>query len=100
MWMNVTRQQKLSSKLSGLWHQLMPEIGTPEQQQFLIWSGAYLEHQVVHGMNRAARKALKLKDTSTPMTLEQAIQYASSVMKNEKLRRTDFTDRQLQEETK
>jgi hypothetical protein len=92
MWMNVTRQQRLASKLSGLWNQLMPEIGTPEQQQFLIWSGAYLEHQVVHGMNRAARKALKLKDTSTPLSLTEAVRYASSVMKNEKLRRTDFRE--------
>ena len=96
MYMNVTRQLKTALKLRNLWSQLMnTSIGTPDQQQFLIWSGAYLEHQVVHGINRAARKYLMLKDTSTPMTLEQAIQYASSVMKNEKLGHRDFKEESL-----
>jgi hypothetical protein len=89
--MNVLQQLKLATSLSGLWHQLMPEIGIPERKQFLLWAGLYKESEAVQGMNRAAKKHMKLQNTSHPMTLDEAVSYAASVMENEKLGRRDFT---------
>jgi hypothetical protein len=82
--MNVKRQLALATSFGGLWHQLMPEFAAPDRDQLLLWAGTYTEQDVVHGINRAARKSRKLRDTDSPMTLTDAIRYASSVMKNEK----------------
>lgn len=83
MKMTVEEQLKAAQQYRHLWQALMPNIGTPDQSQFLYWAGKHTESLVVLGLNRAARKARKLIDSSEPMTLEAAIKYASSVMTNE-----------------
>jgi hypothetical protein len=91
--MNVLRQMNLAKVYGELWDALFPSLGKLEFDQLALWAGTYTEKQVVTGMNRAARKARKLRDTATPMSLPDVIRYASSVMKNEKCGFRDFTGR-------
>jgi hypothetical protein len=64
---------------------LMPDLGTPEMNTFMLWAGRYTEELVVRGLNRAAGKLRRMKSMSQPMTLDDAVRYAASVMKNESL---------------
>lgn len=82
--MNVNHQLRLATNYGALWQQLMPEMDAPGRDQLLLWAGTHPEDRVVHGINRAARKSRKLRDTASPMSLIDAVRYASSVMRNEK----------------
>ncbi len=88
----LNRQLKQATKYSAFWHQLIPDLGTPDREQLLLWAGTYTEQNVVQGINRVARKVRKLKDTDAPMTLDAAIQYANGVMRNEKCGIRDFRE--------
>lgn len=91
-YLSISEQLELATNLGTFWHQLMPDLGTPDREQLLLWAGSYTEKNAVYSINRAARKVLKLRDTDAPMTLTDAIKYASSVMKNEKCGIRDFRD--------
>jgi len=88
--MTTQEQLSLADQYATLWRGLLPQDGMPPLDQFLYWSGKFTEELVVRGINRAARKVRKLRDTSTPMTLDAAIRYASSVMINETLGKHRF----------
>ena len=83
----VQQQMTSADQFGGFWKLLMPDSAVPGRQQFLIWAGTYSEELVTRGINRAAAKFRKMKCTETPMSLEDAVRYASSVMKNELLER-------------
>jgi hypothetical protein len=85
----MTVQQQITSavQFAEFWKLLMPEVAMPERQQFLMWAGTYNEELVSRGITRAAAKFRKMKGTDTPMSADDAIRYASSVMKNESLGR-------------
>jgi hypothetical protein len=74
----------LAREFGELWGALFPDFGTPNRDQLLLWAGTHPQARVVHGINRTAKKARKLRDTACPMSLTDAVRYASSVMKNEK----------------
>jgi hypothetical protein len=97
--MIVNEQSSLAQQLEFLWKGLLPNIGVPDASQFFYWAGKYPEELIVTGINRAARKARKLRDTESPMTLVEAIQYASSVMRNENLGFRKFPNRNVTEST-
>jgi len=88
--MTVEEQMKAAEQFAELWKALMPDFAVPERQQFLLWVGTYSEELVSRGINRAGCKRRKMRDTSTPMTVDEAIRYAASVMKNETLGRKVF----------
>lgn len=82
--MTIAEQLSAAEQYRTLWKALMPDIATPSHDQFLLWAGSYTEELVSRGVNRAARKGRKLRDTK-PMTTLEAVMYASSVMKNESI---------------
>jgi hypothetical protein len=83
--MTVTQQIEAAEQYSMLWRALMPESEAPGTDQFLLWAGQHPDAIASRGINRAAAKVRKMRDTPTPMTLDDAIRYAASVMKNESL---------------
>ena len=83
--MTVTEQMTKAPEYAELWRTLMPDCDEPGVDQFGLWAGQYPEHIIVRGVNRAAAKRRKLRDTSRPMTAQEAVRYASSVMKHESL---------------
>lgn len=85
--MTIQQQMSAADEFTELWKALMPEPEIPDRQQFLLWSGTYNSELVSRGINRAAAKARKMKNTETPMSAGDTIRYASSVMKNELLGR-------------
>jgi hypothetical protein len=89
--MTTQEQLSLADQYANLWRGLLPQDGAPPLDQFLYWSGKFPEELVVRGINRAARKVRKLRDTTTPMTLDAAIRYASSVMTHEMLNERRFS---------
>lgn len=99
--MNVADQLQSAEQYKVLWQALMPDAPAPDIDQFLLWAGQHQSEIVVRGINRAAAKTRKLRDTPTPMSRFDAMRYAASVMKNESLgirRHGDITKRQ-QEQT-
>lgn len=82
--MTITEQIAVADECLQLW-QILMDIGLPERQQFLMWSGNYPAELVTRGINRAAAKARKMRDVGQPMSTDDAVRYASSVMKNERL---------------
>lgn len=82
--MTVSEQVQAANQYAELWRLMMPDMGPPGADQFLLWAGRYSDDLVSRGINRAAGKYRKMRD-SQPMTLDDAIRYASSVMKNESL---------------
>ena len=89
--MNVETQMRLAQEYAELWRALFTELGSPDSTQFVFWAGTHVEARVVHGFNRAAKKVRKLRDSDRPMTLDDAVRYASGVMKNEKCGFRDFS---------
>lgn len=83
--MTVTEQMAAADQYQKLWQALMPDKPAPDMDQFLLWAGRHQSEIVVRGINRAAAKTRKLRDTPTPMTRFDAMKYAASVMKNESL---------------
>jgi hypothetical protein len=83
--MTIAEQLNRAEQYRALWVALMPEVQQPSTDQFLLWAGQHSEDLVSRGVNRAARKSRKLRDTSEPMTTLDAVRYASSVMKNESI---------------
>lgn len=83
--MTVTEQMSAANQYVALWSGLMPDCELPDTSQFIFWAGRYSDDIVSRGINRAAGKRRKMRDTDRPMTLVDAITYASSVMKNESL---------------
>jgi hypothetical protein len=81
----IDDQMVAAEQYEALWVGLMPDDDAPDEDQFLLWAGQYSEELVARGINRVARKYRKLRDTSEPMSVNDAIRYASSVMKNEAL---------------
>ena len=88
--MTVQEQMQTAEQFAELRKALMPDFAVPDRQQFLLWTGTYNEDLVSRGINRAACKRRKMRDTGTPMTVDEAIKYASSVMRNETLGRRVF----------
>ena len=80
--MTVQQQMTTAEQFTELWKALLPDCAMPTRQQFLIWAGTYSDDLVSRGINRAAAKVRKMRDTS-PMSTDDAIRYATSVMKNE-----------------
>jgi hypothetical protein len=83
--MTVQQQFIAANEYAQLWRALMPDLTTPDQAQLLQWAGKYSHELVSRGINRAACKARKLRDTASPMSAFEATKYAASVMKNESL---------------
>jgi hypothetical protein len=83
--MTVVEQMANAEQFAELWKALMPDLEVPPRSQFLIWAGAYSDDLVSRGINRAAGKRRKLRDTTEPMTTDACIRYATSVMRNELL---------------
>src|ERR1700684_960112 len=81
----IDEQMVAAEKYEELWDAMMPDADSPEEDQFLLWAGSYSEELVSRGINRVARKYRKMRDTSEPMSLNDMVRYASSVMKNEGL---------------
>lgn len=82
--MTVANQMEAAHQYAQLWAALMPDFELPATDQFTLWAGQYPDEIVSRGINRAAGKRRKLRDTR-PMTLIEAVRYASSVMRNEAL---------------
>jgi hypothetical protein len=95
--MTVSEQMNAANQYASLWKSLMPDFGLPGIDQFTFWAGRYSDDLVSRGINRAAGKFRKLRNTPEYMSLEDAVKYASSVMKNEALgiRRHDQRGRQI-----
>lgn len=83
--MTVAEQMAAANQYAELWSALMPHAAAPGIDQFVFWAGRYDDDLVSRGINRAAGKLRKMRDTQQPMTLDDAVRYASSVMKNELL---------------
>jgi hypothetical protein len=81
----IAEQLNAAEQYRALWAALMPYLEEPATDQFLLWAGQHSEELVARGVNRAARKYRKLRDTKEPMTSADAVKYASSVMKNESI---------------
>ena len=83
----MTAQQQLTAaqQYIQLWKALLPESAVPEHQQFLLWAGTYPDALVSRGITRAAAKTRRMRYSETPLNLEAAVRYATSVMKNETL---------------
>jgi hypothetical protein len=83
--MTATEQMQAAEEYKVLWQGLMPDEQAPDTDQFLLWAGQHQNEIVVRGINRAAAKTRKLRDTPQPMSRYDAMKYAASVMKNESL---------------
>jgi hypothetical protein len=83
--MTVAEQMDAANQYASLWKLLMPAFESPGIDQFIFWAGRYSDALVSRGINRAAGKFRKLRNTPESMSLEDAIKYASSVMRNESL---------------
>jgi hypothetical protein len=94
--MTVTQQMAAAEQYAQLWTALMPESEVPGTDQFLLWAGQHSENIVTRGINRAAAKVRKMRDTAKPMTLDDAMKYAASVMKNESLGIRQHKTRELE----
>jgi hypothetical protein len=81
--MTASEQMIAANQYEQLWTSLMPGFAPPGMEQFVFWAGRYIDDLVCRGINRAAGKRRKMRDTPHPMTLDGAVMYASSVMKNE-----------------
>lgn len=81
----VNEQMTAAYEYRQLWQALIPDEPAPDNDTFLLWAGQHQSEIVVRGINRAAAKMRKLRDTFTPMTRYDAMKYAASVMKNESL---------------
>jgi len=81
----VNEQMATAAQFRYLWTALMPNLQVPPSQQFLVWSGTYPPELVSRGINRATGKVRKMLGTATPMTSDDAMRYATSVMRNELL---------------
>jgi hypothetical protein len=81
----VQNQMVMAEQYEQLWKALMPEVSSPDRQQFLLWVGTYSEELVSRGINRTGSKARKLRSTENAMTANEAERYAASVMRNELL---------------
>jgi|SRR5579875_77977 len=79
--MNVVEQAREYQKL---W-QTMIHLGSPPLEQFVIWASLHTERHITRGISRTAAKARTMAQTHTPMTVDDAAMYASSVMKHERL---------------
>jgi hypothetical protein len=79
----AAEQLQLATEFRNLWKGLLPSFEVPGDDQFLLWADVHSPELVTHGINRAARKARKMAEASTPMTMNDAARYASSVMNNE-----------------
>jgi predicted helicase len=88
--MTIDQQVKLAEQYTYLWRGLMTTIGIPEQDTILFWAGKYEEAVIVQAFNRTARKARRLRDSAEPMTLLDAVKYATSVMTHEMLNERQF----------
>lgn len=83
--MTVVQQMTAADQFAELWKQLMPDYEVPPRQQFLVWAGTYSDELVSRGITRAAGKSRKMRDTATPMSADDCVRYAASVMRNELL---------------
>ena len=83
--MTVVQQLEAAAQFEKLWAALMPELNPPGSDQFAIWTGNYPHELVSRGINRAAGKFRKMRQSEIPLTREAATRYASSVMRNEAL---------------
>lgn len=83
--MTITNQLAAAQSYTELWQALTPGAATPPMSQFILWAGQHEEGQVVRGINRAVAKARTMQGRGTPMTVEDAARYASSVMRHESL---------------
>lgn len=92
--MKVSEQIAAATQLEQLWKLLMPTLGTPELDQFLLWLSYHPEERVSFGINRAARKVRTMKSAGVAMDVQAAARYASSVMNNEAKGHRKFPDQQ------
>lgn len=83
--MTVQQQMTAATSFTELWKAIMPDLEAPNRQQFLLWAGMYSEELVSRGISRAAAKSRRMSQSGATMTVDEAIRYASSVMKNELL---------------
>jgi hypothetical protein len=95
--MNIEQQLAKADQFTCLWKGLMPSVGIPEQDTLLFWAGKYTEDIIVQAFNRTARKVRRLRDSAQPMTLLDALKYATSIMTHEMLNEHSFTKSKQQE---
>jgi len=88
--MTIEQQIARLEQYTFLWRGLMPALGIPEPDTLLFWVGKYPEETIVQAFNRTARKVRRLRDTAEPMTLLDAVKYATSVMTHEMLNQRQF----------
>ena len=81
----LTNQLAAAQSYADLWLALTPGAAIPPREQFILWAGQHLEAHVVRGINRACAKSRTLQARGTPMSVDDAAKYASSVMRNESL---------------
>jgi len=83
--MTITNQFTAAQSYAELWQALTPDAAIPPREQFILWAGQHTEGQIVRGINRAVAKARTMQARGTPMLLDDAARYASSVMRHESL---------------
>jgi hypothetical protein len=83
--MTITNQLAAAQAYADLWLALAPGAETPPMSQFILWAGQHREAQIARGINRAAAKSRTMQARGTPMSIEDAARYASSVMRHESL---------------
>jgi hypothetical protein len=89
--MKVNEQIAAAAQLAELWKLLLPTLGTPDLDQFLLWLSYHPEELVSFGINRAARKVRTMTSSGVAMDVQAAARYASSVMNNEAKGHRKFT---------
>jgi hypothetical protein len=83
--MTITNQLAAATEYAALWQAMTPGAEIPPMSQFIVWAGQHKERPVVRGITRAVAKARAMQSAGTPMTVDDAARYASSVMRHESL---------------
>ena len=83
--MTITNQLAAAQSYAELWQALTPDAAIPPIPQFILWAGQHEEGQIVRGINRAVAKARAMQARGTPMSIDDAARYASSVMHHESM---------------
>jgi hypothetical protein len=79
----IERQATAAYQYADYWRALMPDVEEPGEDTFLMWAGCYTEKQVSRGISGAARKLRAMRTVRQPMTANDVLSYAASIMRNE-----------------
>jgi hypothetical protein len=82
--MDSNQQLRAADALTELWKGLLPDDEAPSKTQFLTWAAMCSENIAAYALNRAARKAYRLRAAGSLWTSEQLGRYVTSIMKNER----------------